>query len=217
MVSELKSQEESSHEEVLKVVISKLLSGIDLKYNQQRKKFVEALCSKEAELGRIVKLFVLSYTRLLKQYSKGKKFALFEQAWLLHIEDYFVETDSQTDQSQVKCDNYCSTWKLVVEKCDCVCSIAEQRIVVSTISYIMYDIVTEKVKNHKMDKVNEANEVEPDGHDCHHNKGTGQQFSESTVILYRYGGFALHSLLQKYEARHHEIVPVLHQLTIMPP
>ena len=62
------------------------------KYKQQRKTFVEALCTKEAELGCIVKLFVLSYTCMLKQYSKGRKFALFEQAWLLHIEDYFVET-----------------------------------------------------------------------------------------------------------------------------
>ena len=69
-------------------------------------------------------------------------------------------------------------------------------------------MIIKKVKNHKIDK---ANEVEPDGHDCHHNKGTGQQFSESTVCLYRYSGFALHSLLQN-----HEIVPVLHQLTIKP-
>ena len=59
---------------------------------------------------------VNNYFRLLKLYSKGKQFAQFEQAWMNHINDYFVETD------------VCSTlWKNVLKKCECVVSIEEQR------------------------------------------------------------------------------------------
>ena len=92
-------------------------------------------------------------------------------------------------------------------------SIKEQRIIVSTVAYIIYDIMTGKVKEHKsqLPLPIETNDCEP-----------AVSIVESNVCLYRYGGFALHSLLQKYQKAaegcndscDHDIMPVLRQLTI---
>ena len=129
----------------------------------------------------------------------------------MHIEDYFTETTPVVNP--ISC---YSVWKSVIEKCDCDCSIKEQRIIVSTVAYIIYDIMTGKVKEHKSQlplpiETNEAHDCEP-----------AVSIVESNVCLYRYGGFALHFLLQKYQkvaegcndSCDHDIMPVLRQVTI---
>ncbi len=109
MVVELKKEEENC-EDIYQVVVSKLQTGTDLKYKETRKKFVEALCSVpvKEQLHSILRLMVSTYTRLLKQYSKGKRFALFEKAWLLYIEEFFTDTIPESDGCY-------STWKSVVD------------------------------------------------------------------------------------------------------
>ena len=145
MILELEKQEEVCYEEIIEVLVPKLQNGKDLKLKIERKVFVEVLCSKvKKEFFNFVKAMITDYLRLLKQYSKGKRFGLFEQAWLMHIEDYFTETTTPP----VSSDSY-SVWKSVIDKCDCDCSIKDQRIIVSTIAYIVYDTMTEKEKDHK--------------------------------------------------------------------
>lgn len=169
------------------------------------KSFVEVLCSAKLkkELYNSVKMMITIYLRLLKQFSKGKWFALFEQAWLMHIEHYFT--------IDVKSDSCYSVWKSVMDNCDCDCSIEEQRIIVSTIAYIVYDDMTRKVKEYKSHLQPSQLQIEE----------PAISLVESNVCLYRYGGFALHSLLQKYKAtkschdsHDHEMKIVLRQLTV---
>ena len=148
---------------------------------------------------------VNDYFRLLKLYSKGKRFALFEQAWMNRINDYFVETD------------ICSTlWKNVLKKCECVGTIEEQRIVVSSLMYIVYDIMTVKVKDYKMEAGTDIDTTLTATYALDEEPVT--VFVESNVSLYRYGGFALHSLLQKYKqgkgGPNDAVVTVLKQLII---
>ena len=67
--------------------------------------------------------------------------------------------------------------------------ISEQRIVVSTLAYTVHDLMADKVRD---TKTAQALEVAA---------GTTDEMShtltESNVALYRYGGFALHSMVQK--------------------
>ena len=69
-------------------------------------------------------------------------------------------------------------------------SLQEQRILVSTMAYIIYDVMTEKVRDYKIHLSSSIDEpqVELPVATLH----------ESNISLYRYGGFALHSLLNKY-------------------
>lgn len=89
-------------------------------------------------------------------------------------------------------------------KCDCATTAieAEQRLVISSLMYAIYDIMTRKVKDFKERSIpHDYTETgDDDDDDEEHSKGTvAKYFLESNISLYRYSGFALHSLLQKYK------------------
>ena len=179
MIQDIRVQEKEGGE-IVKLVISKLKSGADVKYSEVRRRFVDvdALCSEE-DFANIVQKMVSNYIVLLQQYSKGKRFGMFEQAWLMKIEEFF------TAPVPIDSDSCYSTLKLVTEKCKYEASVHEHRIVISTIAYIVYDIMTEKVKYFKSHLATETSSHE--------------LLVESNVSLYRYGGFALHLLCEKYK------------------
>jgi hypothetical protein len=111
---------------------------------------------------------------------KRNSFAQFEQAWFDHLEDYFTGVNSFHEH-----------WNNIMKDHECV--IEEQRIVLASIAYTLYDIMTEKVKEYKLkDKLIDESVTWPPSDDS-----TYSTFAESNVSLYRYGGFALHSLLKK--------------------
>ena len=83
MIQDIRVQEKEGGE-IVKLVISKLKSGADVKYSEVRRRFVDALCSEE-DFANIVQKMVSNYIVLLQQYSKGKRFGMFEQAWLMNI------------------------------------------------------------------------------------------------------------------------------------
>ena len=153
-----------------------------------------------------------NYFRLLKLHSIGKRFAQFEQAWMTRINDHFSEQE------------VCSVlWKNVLKKCKCVTTVEEQRIVISTLMYTVYDIMTDKVKRYKEKRETTDHSVDDADIHAYHEEETGTTFIESNVSLYRYGGFALHSLLQKYKratgkasSSDTEVVQLLEQLVIKP-
>lgn len=66
---------------------------------------------------------------------------------------------------------------------DCVISIEDQRILLSTLSSIFFDLMSGKVKEMKLGSSLSS-------------EGPTEPFSESTVSLYRYAGFALHSMIE---------------------
>ena len=69
----------------------------------------------------------------------------------------------------------------------------EQRIVVSILAYEVYDKMTERVKNYKTDGMGDPGLEEATDDEA------VSTLVESNVSQYRYGGFALHSLMKKYE------------------
>ncbi len=91
------------------------------------------------------------YIDLLKVYVTGKRFAQFELAWFCHIEENFVSQTEQTQttshQSQVSLH---SMWQDVVKSIESKPSLKEQRIIVSMVTYTVYDLMTEKVKEYKI-------------------------------------------------------------------
>ena len=219
MVSELEKKRKESSDDIFEEIIAKLQAGIDLKCHESRKRFVDYLCSESharKALAKSVDMMVKNYYRLLKQYSKGKRFAQFEQEWLIHIEDYFTDCTDTHAVQEPDTDSCYTAWKCVVDKYDCAFSIDEQRIVVSTIAYIVYDIMTGKIKDYKSSlSCTSTDDISPTP------QGVAVPLVESNVSLYRYGGFALHSLIQKYQdtavdgsAASADLMPILKQLKI---
>jgi hypothetical protein len=86
-------------------------------------------------------------------------------------------------------------WKAVVHSIKSKPSLEEQRIVLSTVAYTVYDLMTEKVKDYKAELASAANEQSSVPPVMSTSKSI---LCESNVNLYRYGGFALHSLFKKY-------------------
>ena len=192
MISEFETKNDETLGNILEEVIERLRTHCFVKH-ESRSKFVSAVCEERTKdaLGKIVTVMVNNYTFLFKQNAKGKQFGHFEQAWLNHIDDYFTEPTSTASET-----NCYSAWKSVMDKCssECACDVGEQRIVVSTLAYIVYDAMTIRVKEYKS-KMLDIDKTMTSS-DC-----SDQPLAESNVSLYRYGGFAIHSLLQKYKER----------------
>ena len=73
-----------------------------------------------------------------------------EQAWLCHIEEYFTEpSSSQSDANSSMETILHSQWAALVDSIHSKLTIQDQRIVVSTLAYFIYDLMTEKVKDYK--------------------------------------------------------------------
>lgn len=127
--------------------------------------------------------------RYLEQYKacmKGKRYALFQQHWFEHTHEYFQTTEEPSEQSKL--------WTNVVKRAEqrgTGLSVSEQRIVVSTLSYSIHDLMASKVQEHKAQQVMSASTSN------NTDAKASQTISESNVALYRYGGFALHSMMEK--------------------
>ena len=90
------------------------------------------------------------YKTLLKVHVKGKRSVQFEQAWLCHIEEYFTEpSSSQSDGNSSMETILHPQWAALVDSIHSKPTIQDQRIVVSTLAYFIYDLKAEKVKDYK--------------------------------------------------------------------
>ena len=201
MILYLEKEKEDSMGTIFTTVVDKLKAAAFLKYKESRKKYVEQLCAEVTKDSLIVVIEALvdNYLSLIRQYSKGKRFSQFEQAWLESIEIFFAP------------ENKCySLWKAVKERCKCDFDgiVTEERIMISTVFYIVYDIMTGKVKEYKAGLVHDNSDLIAD-------EESTVAMVESNVSLYRYGGFALHSLLQKYDGQPcAKMIPILREMVI---
>ena len=168
-------------------VIEKLQGGLHSKRSDSRRQFVFLICSKQVKptLVQCIIEIVARYLEIYKACMKGKKYARFEQQFFEHIEEYMAESGVQSD-----------LWEAVVSRVKDV-SNQEQRIIISTIAYHVYDAMSEKVKYFK--KGLSTVEKESSVASC------SERFIESNVNLLRYGGFAFHSMLLKRN-RNHSII-----------
>ena len=103
---------------------------------------------------------------------------MFEQEWFEHIHEYMKEDSQQS-----------GLWKSVVSRAKVVANEQDQRVVISTIAYLMHDMMAEKVKEFKKEL---SYTEQPESSIC-----SSECFTESMINLLRYGGFALHSMLLK--------------------
>ena len=104
-----------------------------------------------------------------------------------HIHSY-VRCPTEIHNTQDSC---YVVWQAVVDKCKCSVNDEDQQIVVSTLVYAVYDLMTDKVKDYKRHIDSPETTVTTSSDDVL------TTFSESKVNLYRFVGFALHSLLKK--------------------
>ena len=199
MIEELKKEKYS---DVVEKCVTIIREGVHLKLFDSRRKFIEELTEEKAKkpFMDLVGAMVDKYIALLKVYVTGKRFAQFEQAWLCHIEEYFTEPPAQAQTSTAISSEVSlhSMWKAVFDSIESKPSLEEQRIVVSTVAYTVYDLMTEKVKDYKINLA--VSTTEPQAEPMAAAISTSKKrLYESNVNLYRYGGFALHSLLKKYD------------------
>ena len=122
------------------------------------------------------------FLELYKEYMKGKSFMHFQQAWMEHIHSYFTCPGSQSTL-----DSY-TVWQAIVGKCEYSVNDEDQRIVVSTLMYAVYDLMSDKMKDYKQHNIDFPETAATSSVDV------PTIFPENKVNLFSYGGFALHSL-----------------------
>lgn len=168
-------------------------ADIHLERYDLRRTFVERICQDTESFSGLIKVLVNKYLSLFKEHMKGNRFAQFEQSWFTHLESYFTPDTC-----------YHGQWNAMAEKCSepgcTTLGLEEQHIVLASIAYSIYDIMTEKVKQYKLD----SNDTSTSATCISLEQVTtfvppvkDKKFAESNVSLYRYDGFALHSLVQR--------------------
>ncbi len=200
-------QDDSSR--VYKLVKDKILA-VGRKLCESRMKFVEMLCKDEETLSGLIDVMVQKYLFLFKKHMRQNRSLEFQQSWFLHLNsEYFppCQADQAIDTqpgaasnpiaaADINCHESVQAWQAVLKKCSPSTTVdqKEQRIILSTIAYLVFDEMTEKVKDYKF-SVAEAPVANP-------SSPVKPKFMESNVSLYRYGGFALHSLIKKLQKQH---------------
>ena len=115
-----------------------------------------------------------------------------QHSWLLHI-NFFIEGTKAADVDGLINDDKetCSSLWEEVMKCACENKLAlsskEQRIIISSLASVVFDFMARELKEKKSESTSSSTTALP-----HY-----QHFREDTDILYRYGGFALHSMIEK--------------------
>lgn len=88
--------------------------------------------------------------------------------------------------------NYGIKSHLAASEVECTLDIHQQRIVFSTLSYVVFDLMVDKIKDYKVTDFKQSGVKNSRAS----SKKSTITLKESNVNLYRYGGFALH-LIQK--------------------
>ena len=185
MLSTLEDKAAADYDDLANNAIASLEGGLHLRRYPLRSAFVSMICREPVRTTLVVcvKQMVACYLEQYKMCMKGKRYALSEQRWFEHVHDYIT-----ADLQQISHQAWTSVVKGAEEQGVHFC-ISEQRIVVSILAYTVHDLMADKVRD---TKTAQALEVAA---------GTTDEMShtltESNVALYRYGGFALHSMVQK--------------------
>ena len=140
--------DDRSYNDMLDLYLVSLHKGAQLKWNPTRLQLVEELTKPgriRKPLNNLTDAMTRKYMALLKVYKTRKCSAQFQQAWLDHIEIYFTKPEAGDEDVDVK-----SIWKLVCDSFATPPNLQEQRIIVSTMAYIIYNIMTEKVTDYKI-------------------------------------------------------------------
>ena len=99
---------------------------------------------------------------------------------------YFDQSLEVTGIRGTRAKEMYDAWKILVQKaaaCNCTISIDDQRVILATLSSIFFDLMSVKLKDKKMEDTCPA-------------QTTCTLYNESMVSIYRYSGFAIHSMVK---------------------
>ena len=84
------------YNDVIEKCINIAREGVQVKYCDSRRRLIDELTKGKARKVFLdfLKAMIGKYIALLALYTKGKRFARFEQAWLCHIEEYFTTVET---------------------------------------------------------------------------------------------------------------------------
>lgn len=205
MIEDLEKHDYSS---VVETAIERLRSGLHLELSESRHKFVCAICDHENQALRehlvaCIMGMVLAFIDLYKECMKGKRFANFQQEWMVNTNNYFTSSDEQGSSAAAAtsvCTDRQEQHKLLRKVTEAASiagytmNIQDERIIVSTLCYTVYDLMVERVKEYK---VHLSPESDASGACVATGSESAITLKENDVNLYRYGGFALHSMIEK--------------------
>ena len=204
MIDDLEKRDYST---VVETAIDRLRAGLHLELSEPRRKFVCAICDRENPVIRehliaCIMGMILAFIDMYTEYMKGKRFAYFQQQWMVNINKYFIESnDEQGSSGACLCSDrqeQHKLWRKVTEVASLAgytLSIQDERILVSTLCYIVYDLMVDQAKDYKASLSTESDATGA----CVGASGTESTITlkENNINLYRYGGFALHSMSEK--------------------
>ena len=178
-----------------------------LELSEPRKAFVSAICDPDKSIREslvaCIMGMILSFIDLYRECMKGKKYTNMQQQWMMNINSYLQHEESVcgeavTSSCTDKEEQY-ELWYSVfneAKKIGYTLGEREERIVVCTLCYTVYDLMVDEVKDYKVEQMLQtettATATAPSTSDASHIK-----LRESNVNLYRHGGFALHSMISK--------------------
>ena len=144
---------------------------------------------------------------------KGKKYANMQQEWMMNINKYVRCEESSTNSDEAATcytdkEEQHKLWHRVIDtvsKFGCTLDSREERIVLCTLSYAVYDLMVDRIKDYKLQQTPTA--TAPSTSDTSNIK-----LKESNINLYRYGGFALHSMICKRNKLAEQKLPIANEL-----
>ena len=188
MVAEVNKEDQTIHKEALEI----LWSSLQFEEYQIHKESRSIFKQKENSVVLVqwIKIMQSTYKKLLSKFCVGKKFLEMQHSWLMHI-NYYVQGAAAMDICGLHNDDKMKlhdVWKAVIDEtakfnvslCD-----VEQRIIVSSLANIVFDLMGRKVKEKK------EREMEMDSF------SDSKIWHEGSVTMYRYARAALHSMIQK--------------------
>ena len=185
---------------VVETAIKRLLTGLHLELSEPRKVFVCAIYDPIKPIREIVVAcimgMVLAFINLYREYMKGKKYANMQQEWMMNVNNYF-EHEKSTCYTDVE--EQCKLWHTMLNtatKLGYTLDITEQRIVASTLCYTVYDLMVDTIKKYKVQQTLQS-EASATATAPITSSASDIKLKENNVNLYRYGGFALHSMISK--------------------
>ena len=193
--------EKVDYQNLIDSAVKQLQCGLHLELCPDRREFVRAICegtAKEALTACILEM-VMAFLDIYKLYMKGKRYANLEQEWMRHIDDYIASEHTEADDTTLTIKRERKRlWDNLVSAAACpMLDNQGKRIILSTLCCIVYDLMVETVKKYKL-HINDTEEPTTSSESKKHDEAVIFKLTESNSSLYRYGGFALHSMLKKW-------------------
>lgn len=150
----------------------------------------------------LIKVMKAAYTDMFEAFCKGKKSLKFQTSWFLHVNLYFDKRTTVVPglhPSRVK--ELRAAWTSLLQAASTSTSneIPEerQRIVLVTLASRVSELIAGKIKERK--KIDSSSAASSTPITC--TLPASRSFQESKISLYRYCGFALHSVIGSYSSR----------------